>query len=322
MLTENAGWRMKNMDRKLAYVIFMLGLLAVLSGVAFAEEAQPDNSTEVNESEITPFLYPLGAEVRLLQLQKSILRNIAAGEYIIEQIKSANSSTDTSMLEAKLDGLRALSDEVNELISELNTTTKSADELAQQFVDIKAQAINLTQEFRKTASPMLKEATRDRIRLRIQDMERTQLQNISDQIQQMRRAYNAQFLNITLQKLGVNNDSLIEAVRSGNASQKEVHEYLKGIIQSAPPSERVKLLSKINENMKRISVYNMAVKNRILERKTERLQERQLNLEKRINQLRQRNESIGQRIERIYSRYKNSSSIPVGNSKNENSRRR
>ena len=306
---------------KAFYALLAMGLLLLSVGIALADEGTENNATigetstaegleseneTVSEEEVAPFSYPYGAEVRLLQLQKNINGNILAGKDVIDEIKSTNSSADTSSLEDIIEKLGALSDEIEDIINGLNTTNKTSEELARDFVDIKAEAINLTQEFRRTAAPMLKEAQREKIRSRIRERD-AQNSAINEQIAQLRREYNAQFLNLTLKKLGLQNDTLIEEVRNGNASRKEVNDYIREALKNTSPQERIKLLMKINEDRKKRAIYALSIREIVLKNRLQRMEARRQNLSERLKLARGSIQNQSARIQQISERILNRS---------------
>ncbi|PIN72500.1 hypothetical protein COV21_01980, partial [Candidatus Woesearchaeota archaeon CG10_big_fil_rev_8_21_14_0_10_45_5] len=184
-------------------------------------ETEHENETELNETEeeeIRPMRFPHGAQVRLLELEKSITRNILVGNQTIAAIKAGNSSANTTNLVSIIDKLIILRNEVRTItVNETAMLNKTSEELAQQFVDIKREAINLSKEFRDAARPLLKETDRQIIREYMKEIDRTELKNIDDEIRDARHRYNADLLNATFSHLGLNNSALLERVRNGDA---------------------------------------------------------------------------------------------------------
>ena len=97
-----------------------------------------DNETE---EEIGIMNNSLGAEIRLLQLEKAILKNIIKGERAVDVLKGISSfDYNTSDLEEILDKLGVLLEEVQAADPESNESVRI-------FVELKYEARNLTKQF-------------------------------------------------------------------------------------------------------------------------------------------------------------------------------
>jgi cell division protein FtsI/penicillin-binding protein 2 len=108
------------------------------------EAMAQDTSDEELESEILTMSTPPGAEYRLLQLELSLSNQIDTANHILEEINA--SEEVQALLAGQIETLELLLQRIQGL--ELSGT---AAELAAEFVAIKAQAIEATQAFRRTA---------------------------------------------------------------------------------------------------------------------------------------------------------------------------
>ena len=92
----------------------VLVLMISISSLALADEAE-ENETEdpvdnETEKQIEIMNNSLGAEIRLLQLEKAILKNLLKGERAVEALKTME--FNTSDLESILGEMRLLLEEV------------------------------------------------------------------------------------------------------------------------------------------------------------------------------------------------------------------
>jgi len=266
-------------------------------------ETEHENETELNETEeeeIRPMRFPHGAQVRLLELEKSITRNILVGNQTIAAIKAGNSSANTTNLVSIIDKLIILRNEVRTItVNETAMLNKTSEELAQQFVDIKREAINLSKEFRDAARPLLKETDRQIIREYMKEIDRTELKNIDDEIRDARHRYNADLLNATFSHLGLNNSALLERVRNGDAKVGEIKNYVRDALRNETPKQRQQAMLKLREAEAKRNVYQEAVRARVLANQSERLNQREQHMNQVMQNLSQRHEQLSERIDEI-----------------------
>jgi len=266
-------------------------------------ETEHENETELNETEeeeIRPMRFPHGAQVRLLELEKSITRNILVGNQTIAAIKAGNSSANTTNLVSIIDKLIVLRNEVRTItVNETAMLNKTSEELAQQFVDIKREAINLSKEFRDAARPLLKETDRQIIREYMKEIDRTELKNIDDEIRDARHRYNADLLNATFSHLGLNNSALLERVRNGDAKVGEIKNYVRDALRNETPKQRQQAMLKLREAEAKRNVYQEAVRARVLANQSERLNQREQHMNQVMQNLSQHQEKLSDRLANI-----------------------
>ena len=244
------------------------------------EHEDNDDLNETEEEEIKPMRTPHGAEVRLLQLEKSITRNILVGNQTIAAIKAGNSSANTSALSGILSKLVVLRTEVQGI--DLNGTH---EELAQQFVDIKREAINLSKQFRDTARPLLKATDRKTIQEYMKQLDRSELRDINNEINDAKHKYNYALLNATFAHLGLNNSELLEAVRNGSAKVGEIKKYVRNSLTNETPKEMHNAMLKLREAETKKNVFVESVKERVAANKASRMSERLQNMSEKLKEM-------------------------------------
>ena len=206
------------------YLAFSAMLIAVMEKPVMADDLGLENVTDIDE--ISSFGSKWGAEMRLLQLSYSIEKNILWGNEIIANIKEINSSYDTSDLEAIIVELETLRDEV----AEINAST--GEEAAREFVEAKAEAIDLTQQFRKEVYAIIPPGERNEIRKNLTNVSNNRLRNLSANIAQNMFKFNTERVERLLSDLNISNPELMERITSGNITKKELTDQLKDLTKN------------------------------------------------------------------------------------------
>jgi hypothetical protein len=111
----NSGFQGDDIMNKKWNIIMVLMLMVPLASYALADDADDtqQDEIEINEEtqkEIEIMSDHLGAQIRLLQLEKAITKNIAKGNEVIAALKEAD--INTTILEAILAELELVKEEV------------------------------------------------------------------------------------------------------------------------------------------------------------------------------------------------------------------
>jgi hypothetical protein len=236
-------------------------LLVALAAAAAAEDDGLGNETR-------EFSSPLGAKVRLLQLEEALERNILWGEGIVSAIREKNSSADTADLEAILAQMRALRDEVN------STAPEGGEEAAKRFVDMKDDALSLTKEFRDGARALISPGDIPGLRKRLGELKKGEFDEFKRRINQTRREYNAQKLGEILSAAGLSDPQLVDDVKAGTAGLKDVREFLRSSLGNMTKEDRRKAFQAVQEVNVKGNVFLRAVLDKVMERRLERVEDR------------------------------------------------
>jgi len=255
-------------------------VFALFSGIGLAQEIEEE---DIEQTEI--FQNPLGAEVRMLQLEKAIERSIASGEMVIEKILEYNESANIGELETTLDEIKELLEEVQnyDFNKGLNET-----ELAAEFVELKAQARYLVKVFREAARDMVKPEFQDEIRKRAQERIREMIQEHKEQLQEIKNRYNLRVMERVMNRIGVNNTEVMAKIRNGTMSPQEFKGILKGIMSKANQEKRQEIMARMREENSKVSIVAEQVKERIRQRMNdiqERLQQKRAEIQQRLSNL-------------------------------------
>ncbi|MBI3033799.1 hypothetical protein HYY72_01435 [Candidatus Woesearchaeota archaeon] len=253
-----------------------------------SENAEAHNSVE-NESlevssetqaEMEAATTAHGAKVRLLQLEKAIQRNIFQGNAAINAIVEANASANTTGLKAIIEELAALKLQV----SQANPTGGS--ESAQQFVEFKNDAIELSHKFRTQLRQVVRENDLEKVRLKAYaKSEDTEMARLNGEIRHETRTYNAEVLQKILVDIGASNGTLVEKARNGEAGKGEIMAAIRLEISSMDKEQKKEAIARLNEDLSRKQVMKQAA---IAKAKTEFLKGKEARIEMRIEKIQNR----------------------------------
>ncbi|MFA6064835.1 MAG: hypothetical protein WC746_03255 [archaeon] len=205
--------------KKFALAALLLVILAALP-MAFAEDTNfvIDANTA---QEIKVMTTPFGAEVRLLQLEKSVTKNVLIGAKVVEIIQKNHPDSNVSEAQNILNLMESL-------VSDIQNVTLSTDKNTQvaEFIAMKNEATTLSKQFREATAPALDSNDKKEIKDAVEGLDKTELKAINEEIKQAIRSNNAQTIEALLQKMGVTNPELIQKIADGNASAGQVKQAL------------------------------------------------------------------------------------------------
>ena len=236
--------------KKIMGISIMLMMLISISSLAIADEAdeeqdQDDETQEQKdidsetEKEIFVMNNSLGAEIRLLQLQKALLKNIFKGNMTIEVLK---------VLGFNITALEDILDQMKEVLEEVKAANTSSNESVQIFVELKNQSKNFTTQFRETIRELLDNVTLQELKEMIKENFSEQLQDLDKNIRNKIRHFNRNQLYRLYGLIGKVNDSFIEDYLNGNVSLNLTKIQLCKIINQLTKEKRYLIFSEIKED--------------------------------------------------------------------------
>ena len=220
----------------------MVLLLTVsMVSLALADEADDTEDEELIE-EVGIMSYPFGSEVRLLQLEKTLTRNIMIGEKVIEILQELGINTEE--LELILAEMNLLKAEIQEAYNNL----ENIEDAVEQFVDLKNESINLTREFRITLHDMLDEETMELLREEMKDFYKEEMKSLREQIRVMIRNFNRERLHSIYDIIGLVDEELLQQYEDGEVTIEEVKEQLREYLNSLTKEDRRELFAELKMN--------------------------------------------------------------------------
>ena len=232
--------------RKTAAILIVFMLTISISSLVLADEPEEDNDID-NETkkEIRVMNNRLGAEIRLLQLEKALLKNILKGEMAVQVLIGLNFTTTE---------LESILTEMKDLLEEVRTANTTSNDSVQIFVSLKNQSRNLTTQFRETIRGLLNDTSLREIRERIRERfnESGELQNCSKRIRNLIRQFNFNQLYRLYGIIGEANSSFVNDYFNGTLPLNETKLQLFKIINEMTKEKKYEIFSEIKEeNIKR-----------------------------------------------------------------------
>ena len=219
--------------KKILGITMVLLLATSMVPLTLADEAE-----DTQQDEVKIMNDQLGAQIRLLQLEKAIAKNILKGEEVVSVLKE--SEYDTTELEAILAELELLKGEVQSADSNSTNAT-------QIFVDLKSDAVELTKDFKEALKELLDEKTIEELRERIREMVCEQVQNLSQQIQNRTRQFNRNQLHKIYGVIEETDSSLIDEYQNGNVTREQVKQQVSKKINEMTKEKRYQVFSELKE---------------------------------------------------------------------------
>ena len=217
------------------------GLTAVGNDTDNDTDDPDGNESEIDltaESEIEIMNNTLGAEIRLLQLEKAILKNLLKGERVIAVLQAMG--YNTTELEGILDEMRLL-------LEEVQTANASDNDSVQQFIDLKSDAKKLTTEFRDAIRDLLGDIKIKELKEQLKEMVGDELQNYTKRIQNKIKQFNRNQIHKLYGLIGVTNESLAEAYKNGTVSTEEVKAQINKMVNMMIKEKRNQLFSELKK---------------------------------------------------------------------------
>ncbi|VVB74402.1 Uncharacterised protein [uncultured archaeon] len=263
------------MKNKIWVIALLFVALLAIPMVAFAENADTNTISDDTINEMRIMGDPLGAHVRLLQLEKSLTRNVLSGQAVLDVIAKNHPDTNTVSAGATLDSLEMLTGELKTIIENADTNTS-----VQKFVEIKKEGITLTQQFREQTRDILTATDKQEIRDKVAEIDKNELKTISDQTEHVKNQFNADKVEALLKLMNVSNPELIQRITDGNATKQEVEDAVTAAYNALTPEQKTTVDSLIKENsIKRTISEKEAIKkggeglgNRMLQRAQNQIQ--------------------------------------------------
>jgi len=234
--------------KKIMTILIVLMMLITIPSLVIADENE-ENGTEDQEiddetiKETQIMNNSLGAEIRLLQLQKAIIKNILKGEMAVEVLGD---------LEYNTTDLEVILTEMNDLLEEVKEANTTSNESVQIFLELKYEAKNLTTHFRETIKELLDNEKLNEIRARVREMVSEELQNYSKWIRSRIRQFNVNQLYRLYGIIGEANNTFVNEYLNETLPLTQVKLQLNKLINQKTKENRYEIYSQIKgENIKK-----------------------------------------------------------------------
>jgi hypothetical protein len=266
------------MKLSILVVCVMLGISTTFAS-AENEEGSNVNIDKHTCCQINIFNNPDGAEIRFLQIEKSVTNNIYTGQLII---------TNLSELGYETIDLETILAEMELLLGEIQAVDVNDSEAVYLFVELKQDAIDLSNEFREVLNQLLDDETRTALQEAINNKVCEKAQGLQSSIQNKVKLYNGEQLKEIFRILGDSNSKDLQMYKNGTLSLVQFKHKLAFHAGQLNNEEKFNLLIQIkSENIKfkiqsRVNIQN--VSSEYGYRKCARLQNRLNNSENMGNE--------------------------------------
>ncbi|MFW6013967.1 MAG: hypothetical protein ACOCQG_02235 [Candidatus Nanoarchaeia archaeon] len=272
----------------------LMGVLLVASMglIAFAQEVELPEEVDEEAKEATVMDTPAGKEVRMMQVGNAFARNAIVGQKAIETVLEKNPEADTAELERIVAELETIREESEEKIQQGEIQGKEPSEVIEEFVTLKKEGRNLSNEFRERVQGFLDDDEREQIREEARQRADEELGEDRQNIQERIKEHNAEQVEHVFERLGVENESLVEKVRNGDINTGEaisqVAREFRGLGEGRRQEAKVQMDV---ARMDRAENSQQAVSNareNLEERMNDRASGRMDKVEEKLNQVRER----------------------------------
>jgi len=209
------------------------------------DDFEGDNDQNETEKEIEIVNNTFGAEIRLLQLEKALLKNILKGEMAVQVLIGLNFTT--TELESILIEMKALLEEVRQA----NASSNASVEI---FVFLKNESKNFTTQFRETIRGLLNDTSLSELRVRIKEMLNAsgQLDDYNKRIKNLIRTFNGNQLYRLYSLIGEANSLFVNQYLNGTLPLNETKLQLCKIINEMTKEKKYEIFLEIKgENIRR-----------------------------------------------------------------------
>jgi hypothetical protein len=212
------------------------------------EDPQENDTANGTEKEIEIMNNSLGAEIRLLQLEKALLKNILKGEMAVQVLIGFGFNTT----ENNTEGLESILTDMKVLLEEIRAANTSSNESVQIFVSLKNESKNFTTQFRETIRELLNDTSLREVRLRIKEMISDEFDNYSKRIRNLIRQFNVNQLYRLYGFIGEANSSFVNQYFNGTLPLNETKLQLSKFINGMTKEKRFEIFSELKgENIRR-----------------------------------------------------------------------
>ncbi len=275
--------------KKMMSIIMVLMLIVSITSLALADEAEEESEDEneyentsnsdenetsdpidsETEEEVEIMNYSLGAEIRLLQLEKAITRNLLKGEMTVDVLEE---------LGCNITDFIAILEELEILLEQVNDTDPQSNDSVEVFVGLKIDAKNLTKQFRDTVKDLLSDDKYQEVREQIRENLTGELENYSKTIRVRIKQFNKNQMYRLSGIIGNENNSCVNQYMNGTMNLSQLKLQVNKMVNNRTKEKKQEIFSEMKkekiQNKASITSHLEQVKQNFSQGTQERLQER------------------------------------------------
>jgi len=215
----------------------VLILMASISSLALADEAEYPVDEETEE-EIEIMGNHIGAEIRLLQLEKAITKNLLKGEMIVDVLQGLDYNTSD---------LESILSEISLVLEEVKSADPNASDAVEVFVDLKSDAKNLTKQFRDSLKDLLSDVRYKEIKEQVKEIASEKLGNYSKQIRNRIKQFNRNQIHRLYGIIGEGNNSFVNQYMNGTKNLSQVKLQLNKMVNMKIKEQKQEIFLKLKK---------------------------------------------------------------------------
>ena len=254
--------------KKILYTILTIITLLFATQLTFADtDNVTDDELGISTQELEILSDSTGAEIRLLQLKKRIEIQIENANLILDTMNETDVEVEETI--AELENLLAMIEETD--------FNKTADLLAQDFVAIKAQAIQSSKQFKEQTQTKLSSEEKNQLKEEIKVQTQNRLNAKDEKVEELKNQYNAKKTREMLKNFGLENEQLAQKVENGELTSTQAKEELMNQFKNMTQEQKKEATLKVKEQQQKSKVQAKKNEDQIkasLEQKKEQIQNR------------------------------------------------
>jgi hypothetical protein len=235
--------------KETAMILALLLSIILLALVAKAQDENSEKDTlEKDMHEVEIMHFPLGSQVRLMQLENGVQWAADFGKHVIDVINDSDYNVSSDAFSRMGDIVSELKDIKTSLDDEISKNdTNSSVEF---FVSTKGIIINLTQEFRTIAREQLMQEQRKNIVQSFREDLRSDIKKLKEELKSKIMEFNrGRALNMFL-SLKINETAFLERYQCGNITFAEFRQTVKDRMANLTPDGKKDFLSNVKDERK------------------------------------------------------------------------
>jgi len=198
--------------------LFVVAMLALSLQFAVAQDTEEEEVSNETREQAKIMTTSHGAKVRLLQLEYALQKQIMIAERIISKASEVADDFDDSELAVILEEMKEVKDAVGSA-----DPGKPTEDAVQEFVDLKHDAVQLSQHFKNATLYMFSGQELSQIREGLKDGLQDELKQQRERVTNAIREHNSERIQSALRAMkSIDKDGLDEGIRNGTLQKEQI----------------------------------------------------------------------------------------------------
>ena len=238
-----------------------------------------EDSEEDNDASI--IVYPLGAKVRLIQLEIGLTKAVIAGNVINGYLEDNYVDTDLERMNEIVNELQDMLEE----IAAMRQLDEPREDSVEKFVEYKDTSKDLIKEYRDLVKEILSTEDYSAVRELVRNADYSEIESLRQQQKELVREYNANRVQKFLERFQRNNPDLIRKVKNGEFNAAQIKNQMREAIKSIDRTKIKEAVQRISEARKQLEKAKIEAKKARVE--VEKIRERAQEMREKFKNNRQ-----------------------------------